>query len=89
MASIAVKFPIPGCAFSTLVMFGYQGVPLEELDRHLTTFNNPWGCYRYKRVQHGFVSSWDDSYSGRYDAVLADFGDKERATDDFATTMKI
>ena len=60
---------------------GYHGVPLEPADRHLTTFVTPWGRYRYRRAPQGFVSS-GDAYNRRYDAILADFHDKERATDD-------
>ena len=60
---------------------GYHGVPLEESDRHLTTYITPYGRWRYVQAPQGFVSS-GDGYSRWYDAVLSDFLDKERCVDD-------
>ena len=59
----------------------YHGVPLEESDRHLTTFITPYGRWRYLRAPQWFVSS-GDGYNRRYDAVLSDFIDKELCVED-------
>ena len=60
---------------------GYHIVPLHVEDRHLTTFITPWGRYRYCRNPQGFVGA-SDGYNRRFDAVLSDFGRKERCVDD-------
>ena len=60
---------------------GFHGVPLDEASKHLTTFITPYGRYRYIRAPQGFLSSCD-GYNQRYDAILSDFGNKERCVDD-------
>ena len=60
---------------------GYHRVPLREADQHLTTFITPWGRYRYLRNPQGFAGA-GNGYNRRFDAVLADFADKERCVDD-------
>ena len=60
---------------------GYHSVQLRESDRHLTTFVTPFGRWRYKRAPQGFLSS-GDGYNRRFDAILADFTQKERLVDD-------
>jgi hypothetical protein len=60
---------------------GYHSVPLYEDDRHKTTFITPWGRYRYLSAPQGYMAS-RDSYSRRYDEVVADIGDKTKCMDD-------
>ena len=60
---------------------GYHSVPLQESDRHLTTFITPFGTYRYTRAPQGYLSS-GDGYNRRFDAILSSFQRKERCVDD-------
>ena len=55
---------------------GYQSVPLYADDRHFTTFITPWGCYWYC-----YIAS-RDSYSRRYDQIVADIPHKTKCIDD-------
>ena len=48
---------------------GYHSVPIRKEDRHLTTFINPWGRYRYRTAPQGYIAS-GDGYSRRYDESL-------------------
>ena len=59
----------------------YHSIPLCKEDRHLTTFITPWGRYRYCRHPQGFVGA-GDGCNCRFDAVLSNFGRKERCVDD-------
>ena len=60
---------------------GYHSVPLQDSDRHLTTFITPLGKWRYTRAPQGFLSS-GDGYNRRFSAIIADFVRKERCVDD-------
>ena len=60
---------------------GYHSVPLQDSDRHLTTFITPFGKWRYTRAPQGFLSS-GDGYNRRFSAIIADFVRKERCVDD-------
>ncbi len=60
---------------------GYHSVPLHEDDRHLTTFITPWGRYRYRVCPHGYIAS-GDSYTRRFDEVVAHIPDKVKCIDD-------
>lgn len=40
---------------------GYHSVPIQQDDRHLTTFITPWGRYRYKTAPQGYIASGDGS----------------------------
>lgn len=60
---------------------GYHSVPLHEDDRHLTTFITPWGRYRYRVAPQGYIAS-GDSYTRRYDEIIADFPQKTKCVDD-------
>lgn len=35
---------------------GYHSIPLDERDRHLTTFITPWGRYRYCVAPQGYIA---------------------------------
>ncbi len=59
---------------------GYHSAPLREFDRHLTTFITSFGRWLYRRAPQGFLSS-GDGYNRRFDAILSDFGHKERCVD--------
>ena len=60
---------------------GYHSVPICEEDRHITTFITPWGRYRYKVAPQGFLAS-GDAYNQRFDAIIANFGNKVKCVDD-------
>ena len=60
---------------------GYHSVPLHEDDRHLTTFITPWGRYRYRVAPQGYIAS-GDSYTRRYDEIIAEFPQKTKCVDD-------
>ena len=38
---------------------GYHSVPIDERDRHITTFITPWGRMRYRVAPQGWLSSGD------------------------------
>ena len=58
----------------TDVWNGYHSVPLHMSDRHLTTFNTPFGRWDYTRAPQGFLSL-RNGYNCRFDC-------KERCVDD-------
>ena len=60
---------------------GYHSIPLEEGDRHLTTFITPWGRYRYRTAPQGYIAS-GDGYSRRFDEIASDFPNKTKCIDD-------
>jgi len=60
---------------------GYHSVPLEEDDKHLTTFITPWGRYRYRTAPQGYIAS-GDGYSRRFDEIVSDFPNKTKCIDD-------
>ena len=63
---------------------GYHSVPIEESDRHVTTFLTQWGRYRYCVSPMGFLAS-GDGYNERYDSITTDIAKKVRCVDDTAT----
>lgn len=60
---------------------GFHSIPLKEKDRPLTTFFTPWGHYRYKCLQQGFLAA-TDGYTDRYDYITRDIKNMERCVDD-------
>ena len=60
---------------------GYHSVPLDERDRHYTTFITPWGRYRYCVAPQGYVSS-GDAYTRRFDEIVMDVPRKTKCIDD-------
>ena len=60
---------------------GYHSVPLEEADRHYTTFITPWGRYRYRTLPQGYISS-GDSYTRRFDEIVSEITNKIKVIDD-------
>ena len=56
-------------------------VPLDDRDKHLTTFITQWGRYRYLVAPQGYISS-GDGYSRRFDEIVADFPQKTKCIDD-------
>ena len=60
---------------------GYHSIPLDDRDKHLTTFITPWGRYRYLVAPQGYISS-RDGYSRRFDEIVADFPQKTKCIDD-------
>ena len=60
---------------------GYHSVSLHKSDRHLTTFITLFGRWRYIRAPQGFLSS-GDGHNRRFNAILAEFEQKERCVDD-------
>ena len=59
----------------------YHGVPLREVDKHLTTSITPFSWFPYTRAPQGFVSP-GNGYTQRFAAILSDFERKERCVDD-------
>ena len=60
---------------------GYHSVPLQEENRHFTTFITPWGRYRYCVAPQGYIAS-GDAYSRRYDEIVSDIPNKSKCIDD-------
>lgn len=60
---------------------GYHSVPIQQDDRHLTTFKTPWGRYRYKTAPQGYIAS-GDGYTRRYDEIVAHIQNKIKCIDD-------
>ena len=60
---------------------GYHSVPLNEEDRHYTTFITPWSRYRYCVAPQGYISS-GDAYTMRFDEVASDVQKKTKCVDD-------
>ena len=60
---------------------GYHSVPIQEKDRHYTTFITPWGRFRYCTLPQGFASA-GDAYTRRFDEIVSDFPDKTKCIDD-------
>ena len=62
-------------------VWGYHQMPLDEESRKLTTFLLPSGRYRYKRGPMGLSSS-NDEWCGRSDAILKGVDDAQKIVDD-------
>ena len=60
---------------------GYHAIPLDEKDRHLTTFITPKGRFRYRVAPQGYIAS-GDAYTRRCDEVVMDFPRKTKCVDD-------
>ena len=60
---------------------GYHSVPLDERDRHYTTFITPWGRYRYCVAPQGYISS-GDAYTRRFDEIVSEVPNKTKCVDD-------
>ena len=48
---------------------GHHGIPMEEVDRHITTFITPFGKVRYKVMPQGFLAI-TNTYYGNYDKTI-------------------
>ncbi len=48
---------------------GYHSVPLDERDRHITTFITPWGRLRYRVAPQCSLSS-GDGFTYWYDTII-------------------
>ena len=62
---------------------GYHSCPLDERDRHLTTFITEGGRYRYRAAPQGFMAS-GDGYNQRYGRLVEDMPRTTRCVDDLA-----
>ena len=62
---------------------GYHSCPLDERDRHLTTFITEWGRYWYRAAPQGFLAS-GDGYNQRYGRLIEDMPRVTRCVDDLA-----
>lgn len=60
---------------------GYHSVPLDERDRHATTFITPWGRLRYRVAPQGSLTS-GDGFTFWYDAVIRHLLRKRKCVDD-------
>ena len=60
---------------------GYHAIPLNEKDRHFTTFITPKGRFRYRVAPQGYIAS-GDAYTRRSDEVVMDFPRKTKCVDD-------
>lgn len=65
----AMSLPPHTWRYSTDAWNGYHSIPLDERDRHITTFLTPWGCMRYRVAAHGSISS-GDGYTFWYDSII-------------------
>ena len=59
---------------------GYHPVPFREEERHLTTFLNPWGSYKYCNLPKGHMAA-GDAYTARYDNITQWFKHMEQCID--------
>ena len=60
---------------------GYHSCPLDERDRHLTTFITEWGRFWYRAAPQGFMAS-GDGYNQRYGRLTEDMPRTTRCVDD-------
>jgi hypothetical protein len=60
---------------------GYWHIPLDHASSLLTTFNTPWGKYRFKRLPFGLKIS-GDVFQERLDAVLRGISGVTNIVDD-------
>jgi hypothetical protein len=60
---------------------GYHSCPIDERDRHVTTFLTLWGCYRYQTTPQGF-SAAGDGYWQRYNLITSEVQNVKRCVDD-------
>ena len=56
---------------------GYHSIPLDDREKHLTTFITPWGRYRYLVAPQGYISS-GDGCCRRFDEIVAGFPQKTK-----------
>ena len=63
---------------------GYWQIPLEEESRPYTCFMTEWGCYQYKRVPMGLMSSGDE-FCARTKRAFADITGVYKLVDDDLT----
>ena len=67
--------------YTTDAWNGYHSIPLDERDRHLTTFLTPWGRMRYLVAPQGSISS-GDGYTFWYDALFRHIKRLKKCVDD-------
>ena len=67
--------------FSSDTWNGYYSVPLDEQDRHVTTFITPWGQMRYRVAPQGSMTS-GDGFMFWYDAIIRRLARKKKCIDD-------
>ena len=60
---------------------GYHSVYLDPKCRDLTTFNTPWGWYRYKTTPQGYLGA-SDAYTERFDKIISLVENKTKCVDD-------
>ena len=60
---------------------GFHSVPINENDRHYTTFLTEWGRYRYKMSPQGHKAS-GDGFTHRFDNIAENFPNKIKCIDD-------
>lgn len=74
--------------FSTLdARHGYWAIQLDEESSHLTTFNSPFGCYRFKRLPFGLCVS-QDVFQQRMNQILEKCSGVIEMVDDIAVVGK-
>ena len=60
---------------------GYHSIPLDDRDRHYTTFITPWGRFRYCVAPQGYIAS-GDAYTRRFDEIISEFPNHTKCVDD-------
>ena len=65
----AMSVPPETWRFTSDAWNGYHSIPLDERDRHVTTFLTPWGRMRYLVAPQGSISS-GDGYTYWYDLLI-------------------
>lgn len=61
--------------------WGFHQVRLHEDSKKLTTFNTPWGRFRYRRTPMGHCAA-PDAYTRRFDDAIAGVPRKFKCVDD-------
>ena len=77
----AMSVPPNTWRYSTDAWNGYHSIPLDQRDRHITTFLTPWGRVRYRVAPQGSLSS-GDGYTFWYDAIIRHINRIKKCVDD-------
>lgn len=77
----AMSVPPNTWCYSTDAWNGYHSIPLDERDRHITTFLTPWGRLRCHVAPQGSISS-GDGYTFWYDLIIRHIQRIKKCVDD-------
>ena len=77
----AMSVPPHTWRFTSDAWNGYHSIPINERDRHITTFLTPWGSMRYRVAPQGSIIS-GDGYTFWYDAIIRHIQHMKKCVDD-------